>query len=53
MTSLLYTRRIVWICWVEVYVYVCLGDRAGQIGESGALGREGWRAGRGNSEIPR
>jgi hypothetical protein len=36
-----------------VYVLVCWCDRAGQIGESGSLGREGWGEGRGYSEVPR
>jgi hypothetical protein len=30
----------------------CGCDRAGQIGESGSLGREGWGEGRGYFEIP-
>jgi hypothetical protein len=37
-----------------VYVHVlCGGDRAGQLGERGLLGREGWGEGRGYSEVPR
>jgi hypothetical protein len=35
------------------YVHACLYDQAGQIGESGALRREEWVAGRGYSEISR
>jgi hypothetical protein len=36
-----------------VYVHACCCDRAGQIGESGSLRREGWGEGRGYSEVPR
>jgi hypothetical protein len=38
-------------CYAYVYVYYC--DRARQIGESGALRREGWGEGRGYSEVSR
>jgi hypothetical protein len=34
-----------------VYVLVCCCDRVGQIGECGALGREGWGEGHGYSEV--
>jgi hypothetical protein len=34
--------RLCWLC-----------DQAGQLGKSGALGREGWGAGQGYSEAPR
>jgi hypothetical protein len=37
--------------YVYVHVYCC--DRAGQLGESGSLGREGWGEGRGYSKVPR
>jgi hypothetical protein len=36
-----------------VFVYVCCCDRAGQIGKSGSLEREGWGEGRGYCEVPR
>jgi hypothetical protein len=36
-----------------VYVHVCCCDWAGQIRESGSLGREEWGEGRGYSEVPR
>jgi hypothetical protein len=36
-----------------IYVYVCCCERAGQIGKSGALKREGWREGRGYAEVAR
>jgi hypothetical protein len=36
-----------------VYLLVCWRDRAGQLGDSGALGREGWGEGHGYSEVPR
>jgi hypothetical protein len=35
------------------YVHAYLCDRAGQIGESGSLKREGWAAGHGYSEVTR
>jgi hypothetical protein len=38
---------------VKVYVYVYWCDRAGQIGKSGSLEREGWGESRGYSKIPR
>jgi hypothetical protein len=39
--------------YVYVYVYVCCCDRAGQVGESGSLGRERWGEGYGYSDVPR
>jgi hypothetical protein len=35
-----------------MFMYYCC-DRAGQMGENGALKREWWGAGRGYSEVPR
>jgi hypothetical protein len=35
---------------VFMFMY-CDCDRAGQMGESGSLRREGWREGRGYSEV--
>jgi hypothetical protein len=32
---------------------LCCCDRAGQLGESGSLGREWWGEGHGYSEVPR
>jgi hypothetical protein len=52
-TSPLHTRWLFGYASVEVFIHVSLCDRAGQIGESGALGREGWGAAGGYSEAPR
>jgi hypothetical protein len=50
---LLYTRRLVMDMLSRGYIHICLCHWVGQIGESGALGREGWRVGRGYSEVLR
>jgi hypothetical protein len=42
-----------WMNRGYVSVHICLCDQVRQIGESGALGREGWVAGCGYSEVPR
>jgi hypothetical protein len=34
-----------------IYTDVCYCDQAGQLGESGTLGREGWGEGREYSEV--
>jgi hypothetical protein len=39
--------------YIYIYVYVCCCDQAGQLRESGSLGRDGWREGHAYSEAPR